>query len=72
MGLFAATGVPTPIVARMGAACADAARDAGVRARLEPLGAELVGSTPEEFAAFLERQREVLARVIREANIRLG
>jgi tripartite-type tricarboxylate transporter receptor subunit TctC len=72
MGLFAATGVPAPIVARMGAAAADAARDTGVRARLEPLGAELVGSTPDEFAAFLTRQREVLARVIREANIRLG
>jgi tripartite-type tricarboxylate transporter receptor subunit TctC len=56
----------------MAAAIAEASRDAGVRARLEPLGAVLVGSTPEEFRAFLERQREVLTRVIREANIRLG
>ena len=72
MGLFAATGVPAPVIARMGVAVADAARDAAVRARLEPLGAELVGSTPEEFATFLARQREVLARIIREANIRLG
>jgi tripartite-type tricarboxylate transporter receptor subunit TctC len=72
MGLFAASGVPAPIVARMGAAVGEAARDPGVRARLEPLGAELVGSTPEEFAGFLERQRELVTRVIREANIRLG
>ena len=72
MGLFAPSGVPAPVVTRMGAAVAEAARDADVRARLEPLGAELVGSTPEEFARFLERQREVLTRVIREANIRLG
>jgi tripartite-type tricarboxylate transporter receptor subunit TctC len=72
MGLFAASGVPAPIVARMGAAVGDAARDPAVRARLEPLGAEMVGSAPEEFAGFLERQRELVTRVIREANIRLG
>jgi tripartite-type tricarboxylate transporter receptor subunit TctC len=56
----------------MGAAVAVAARNAGVRARLEPLGAEPVGSMPEAFGAFLARQRDALARVIREANIRPG
>jgi len=71
-GLFAASGVPQPIIQRMSAAVAEACRDAGVRTRMDPLGAELVGSTPEGFKAWLEAQRPVIARVVREAGITLG
>jgi len=71
-GLFAASGVPQPIIQRMSAAVAEACRDAGVRTRMDPLGAELVGSTPEGFKTWLEAQRPVIARVVREAGITLG
>lgn len=71
-GLFAAAAVPRPIVDRLSVAVAEACRDAGVRARMDPLGAELVGNAPAAFAAWLEAQRPVLARVIQEAGITLG
>ena len=71
-GVFAASGVPQPINQRMAAAVAVACRDAGVRTRMDPLGAELVGSTPEGFKTWLEAQRPVIARVVREAGITLG
>ena len=71
-GLFAATGVPQPIVVKMAAAVAEACRDPATRARMDPLGAEMVGSTPEGFATWLEAQRPVVARVVRDAGITLG
>ena len=71
-GLFAQAGAPPSAIRRIAAAVAEACRDAAVRARMDPLGAELVGNAPEEFAAWLEAQRPILARVIREAGITLG
>ncbi len=71
-GLFAATAVPQPIVLKMAAAVAEACRDPATRARMDPLGAEMVGSTPEGFANWLEAQRPIVARVVREAGITLG
>ena len=71
-GLFAAAGAPQAILRRLAAAVGEACRDVGVKARMDPLGAEMVGSQPEEFAAWLEAQRPVVSQVIREAGITLG
>lgn len=71
-GLFAAAGAPPAILRRLAAAVGEACRDAGVKARMDPLGAEMVGSRPEEFTAWLEAQRPVVGQVIREAGITLG
>lgn len=71
-GLFAQAGTPPAAIRRMAAAVAEACRDAAVKARMDPLGAELVGNSPEDFAAWVEAQRPILAQVIREAGITLG
>ena len=71
-GLFAPAGVPRGIIRRMAGAIGEACRDAGVRARMDPLGAEMVGSQPEEFASWLEAQRPIVSQVIRDAGITLG
>jgi tripartite-type tricarboxylate transporter receptor subunit TctC len=71
-GLFAPAGVPGGIIRRMAGAIGEACRDAGVRARMDPLGAEMVGSQPEEFATWLEAQRPIVSQVIRDAGITLG
>ncbi len=42
-----------------------------LRERLAGLGAEPVGSTPEVFSRFVTEGRAEMARVVREANIRL-
>ncbi|MDN3566385.1 tripartite tricarboxylate transporter substrate-binding protein [Paeniroseomonas aquatica] len=71
-GLFASSAVPQAIVLKMSAAVAEACRDPATRARMDPLGAEMVGSTPEGFATWMEAQRPVVARVVRDAGITLG
>lgn len=71
-GLFAAEGAPRSILPKLQAAIAEACRDAGVQSRMAPLGTVMVGNTTAEFTTWLDRQREVVAQVIREANITLG
>ncbi|SFK60717.1 Bug family tripartite tricarboxylate transporter substrate binding protein [Falsiroseomonas stagni] len=71
-GLFAPAGTPAPVIVRLQAAVAEACRDPGVLARMAPLGTVLGGQPTEVFAAWVERQREVAAQVIRDAGITLG
>ena len=42
-----------------------------VRERIAGVGAETVGSTPEEFAAYIRAERAKYAKVIKDANIKL-
>jgi tripartite-type tricarboxylate transporter receptor subunit TctC len=71
-GLFAAEGVPAPIIQRMQQVVAEACTDAKVKERLDPSGAELVANTPAEFGAWLKTQRALLGQLIKDANIKLG
>lgn len=71
-GLFAAEGVPAPIIQRMQQVVAEACTDAKVKERLDPSGAELVANTPAEFGAWLKAQRALLGKLIQDANIKLG
>ena len=41
-----------------------------VREKLSGLGADPVGSTPEQFAAFIQTETKKWARVIREGNVK--
>lgn len=70
-GLFAATGVPMEIVTRMREICAEAVTDAKVKERLDPSGAILVADTPADFKKWLDGQRALLGKLIKDANIRL-
>jgi tripartite-type tricarboxylate transporter receptor subunit TctC len=70
VGLFAPAGTPREIVQRLQQAVAQVLRDAEVRRRLDAIGAEPVGSTPEAFAAFLAEARAAARALVREANIR--
>lgn len=70
-GLFAATGVPEPIMQQMQNAVAQASKDPAVIARLAPLGTNILGDPTESFAKFLDEQRDVLTRLIADANIKL-
>ncbi len=71
-GLFAATGTPVELIARMQAVCAEAIKDAKVKERLDAAGAVLSPNTPAEFKAWLEGQRTLLGKLITEGNIKLG
>jgi len=69
-GLVAVAGTPSEIVARLQAEVGKALRLAEVRERLAALGAEPVGSTPEEFGAFIRAENARWGRIIREKGIR--
>jgi tripartite-type tricarboxylate transporter receptor subunit TctC len=70
-GLFAATGVPMEIVARMQEICAEAIKDAKVKERLDPSGAILVADTPADFRKWVDGQRALLGKLIKDADIKL-
>ena len=42
-----------------------------VRERLGVLGAEILGGTPQEFAAHIQREIPKWAKVIKDAGVRL-
>lgn len=71
-GIFAATGTPQGAITRIAAAAAVSARAPAVRARMDPAGAIMVGSSPEAFANWMDSQRRTAVEVVRSAGITLG
>jgi tripartite-type tricarboxylate transporter receptor subunit TctC len=70
-GLLAPARTPAAIVATLHRETVAVLGDAIVRERLAEQGAEVVGSTPEAFRAFIAEETARLAKVIRGAGIRL-
>ncbi len=68
-GLLAPAGTPPAIVARLNAEALVALRARETKDRLAADGAEPLGSTPEEFGAFIRRELDKWARVARAAGI---
>ncbi len=65
LGLFAPAGTPAPAVARLSREVATVLRGPPTRERMEQLGYEPVGSTPEEFAAFHAAELPRVAELVR-------
>src|SRR5262245_42565070 len=64
-GLNAPAKTPEPIVRRLAAAAAKAAKSSLVAERFKPDDAEPVGSTPQEYAAFIRKEQERWSKVVR-------
>ena len=71
-GFVVPTGTPPEIVARLREATLAAINSPQIRSRLEAEGAEPVGNTPEEFAAFMKAESSRWADLIRKAGHALG
>jgi len=69
-GMVAPAGVPQAIVNKVSAEVARIVRLPDVSQRFELDGAEPVGSTPKEFAAFLKAEMQKWNKVIRDAGIK--
>jgi tripartite-type tricarboxylate transporter receptor subunit TctC len=70
-GLAAPAGTPREIIARLNAAQLDMLKNAEMRERLADLGADAIGSTPQEYAEHIRRQIEKMRQTIRSAGIKL-
>lgn len=68
--IFVPAGTPKAIVARLNAEILKALEGPDVRERLASLGAEPVGSTPEQLGARLEAAIEKYGRIVRAVGIR--
>jgi tripartite-type tricarboxylate transporter receptor subunit TctC len=68
-GLLAPAATPREIVSRLHAETVRALQAADVKSRLSADGADPVGSTPEEFAAFLRSETAKWAKVVKQAGI---
>ena len=69
--VFMPAGTPKPVIARLNAALLDAMKQPDVRARFATIGAEPVGSTPDELAAHLARESSRWSQLIAERGIKL-
>ena len=69
-GLFANKGTPPVIINKLSAEVAKVLRLPEVRQRLSSLGAEAVGSTPDEFASFFRADMARWGKIIKEKGIR--
>ncbi len=70
-GLMAPAGTPKPILNRLHAAAIKALVSADVRERLAGEGAEPVGNTPEQFAAFVKTELAKWALAIKQAGAQI-
>jgi tripartite-type tricarboxylate transporter receptor subunit TctC len=70
-GLFTPAGVPNDILQKLHQAVAKALSDPAVRQRIAEQGAEAVGNTPEEFAAFIRAESERYGRIAKLTGIRV-
>jgi tripartite-type tricarboxylate transporter receptor subunit TctC len=69
--LMAPAGTPPAVIAKLNAAYSAALKDPEVKAKLEAHGAEPVGSTPDEFKAFLHAEVQRWEKVVQSSGIRL-
>ena len=69
-GVLAPAGTPHEIIRRLHGDIVRLLRTAEVRERLSGDGADPVGSSPEEFAAFLRAETAKWAKVVKDAGIK--
>ena len=68
-GIVAPAGTPAPVVARLSREIAQIVRTPAIRERFVPLGLDLIGGTPEEFAATMRSEIPKWARVLQDARV---
>ena len=69
IGILAPTGTPVAIVNKMSAAVSQVAKMPETVAARRDVGSESIGSSPEEFASFLDSERIKWSAVIKKNNL---
>jgi len=71
-GLVAPAGTPQPVIEKVHKETVRLLALPDVKSKLEGLGVQLVGSTPEEFAAIIRTETPQWGKVIKDAGIKLS
>jgi tripartite-type tricarboxylate transporter receptor subunit TctC len=69
-GIAAPAGTPAAVIAKLSTAMRDALALDEVRSLLESAGAEPLPSTPEEYAADIDREETKWSRVVKEVGVK--
>jgi tripartite-type tricarboxylate transporter receptor subunit TctC len=70
-GIVAPGGVSKDVVNKLNAEMVKAIRQPDTKEKIAGVGADTVGNTPEEFAAFIRSETEKYARIVKAGNIKL-
>jgi tripartite-type tricarboxylate transporter receptor subunit TctC len=70
-GIVAPAGTPKAIIDKMHATITAALRTPEVKQKLEPIGAILVGNTPDQFTAYIQSEEKKWAEVVRVSGAKL-
>ena len=70
LGFFGPAGLPRPIVARLNDEIVKSLKKPDVYQKLEATGLEVVGNTPEQFAAIVKRDIETRGALVKAAGIK--
>jgi len=70
VGVLAPAGTPAPVVARLADEMRKSLARPETQVRMKQLGAITIGDTPAEFAAFLRKDSERWAQVIKASGVR--
>lgn len=70
-GLVAPAQTPKPVVAKLATETARILKMPDVNKRISDLGAEPVGGTPQEYAAFIQSEIKKWRKVIQDAGVKL-
>lgn len=70
LGFFGPAGLPRPILDRLNAEIVGALKAPDVRAKLESVGLEAIGSMSEEFAALVRKDVETFRKIVTAAGIK--
>jgi len=69
-GLWGPKGMPRDLVERIQARAVAVLEQADVKQRMGILGFDPKGSTPEEFAAYIDKEMAIYSKIIKDANIK--
>lgn len=70
-GLLAPAGTPKPIIEKLHNEVVKILKTPDMKSRLDQLGAEPIGNTPEEFTAAMKQEMAKWAKVVADAAVRL-
>ena len=72
VGMFAPAGTPKEIVDRLNAEVVKALEDPGVKAKLGNLGADPMTMKPAEFDAFVKKEIDLNAELVKAAGVKVN